>query len=234
MRDWMPWHVERRCVLRARMSDLADGIGAVLPASVALGWDDMDEVDPGPWLEELPSASPQRQQEFHAGRRAARRAMAKLDLPPLAIPMSKDRSPEWPAGLVGSISHCQGACVAILARATQVRGLGIDVEPAADLPKDVWDTVLRADELRDIHRRPPATWGRAALQYFVAKEAVYKAQFPVSKSLFDFHAIRLTITRSDFVAEFMISVAGFEAGSVLQGTLVQTQGFVAAAVVILR
>jgi 4'-phosphopantetheinyl transferase EntD len=234
MRDWMQWPGERRCGLRALMSELADRLRAILSPSVALGWADPDDPTLDAALENLPQASLQRRQEFQAGRQAARWAMAQLGLPARPIPMANDRSPEWPDGLVGSISHCRGACFAIVAQSAQFRGLGIDIEPLADLPQDIWDTVLRAEELQSIQRLPSDTWGRAALQHFVAKEAVYKAQFPISKRLIDFHAIRLTMAFDHLSAEFMIDIPSFVAGSKLQGKLVQTEAFVASVVTIER
>jgi len=60
-------------------------------------------------------AVPKRQREFAAGRMAARQAMAQIGKTPAPIPVNTDRSPHWPEGVVGSISHSLEIAVAVVA-----------------------------------------------------------------------------------------------------------------------
>jgi 4'-phosphopantetheinyl transferase EntD len=211
------------------MADLAEALRHRLPGTVALGQAGIGENFQGFDGEVLPKATPQRLAEFRAGRQAARRAMAALGVAEAAIPMAADRAPLWPAGLVGSISHCDGLCLALVARAAQVRGLGLDVEVLRDLPAEIWSTVLRPEELQALPLEHP---GKAALRYFVAKEAVYKAQYPISECLFDFQTIGIKFEPGGFVAVFMQDIPGFPRGTALRGSLVEAAGFLAAMVIL--
>jgi 4'-phosphopantetheinyl transferase EntD len=207
------------------MTDLAAALRAVLPEGVALGVAAPGEagVDwPG---EAMPHAVPHRLAEFRAGRLAARRAMQHLAVAPCAIPIGDDRAPIWPAGLVGSISHCDGACMAVVSRAGIWRGLGLDIEPDRALQPELWPTVLRPEEMRFCQANPDA-----ALAIFVAKEAAYKAQYPRSLTLFDFQTLRIDFGAGGFEASFMKDIAGFPKGSRLGGKLLRTAGLCAALV----
>ncbi|WP_147114322.1 4'-phosphopantetheinyl transferase [Tateyamaria sp. syn59] len=121
-----------------------------------------------------------RLREFSAGRAAARQAMATLGLPPAAIPMQGNRAPHWPAGLFGSITHTSHAALAIVARSTAAQSIGIDLEEATPLPQDLWDVVLTPAE------RARTRDGAIAKRIFSAKEAAYKAQFPITEQPLEF------------------------------------------------
>ena len=201
------------------MPDLATALRAVLPPGVALGLPvagDLPLEDPGPVV----SA---RRVEFAAGRSAARAAMAALGLPPLPILMGADRAPVWPGGVTGTITHCAGACLALAGRAADWRGLGLDAEPLVPLEAGLWPLILGPDEEGD---------GLQALRSFVAKEAAYKAQYPLSRTLFDFHTLRLDWRGDMFTARFTRAVPPFAKGAPLQGRLVQVGGLLAAYVAI--
>ena len=70
-----------------------------------------------------------RRAEFSAGRQAARQAMGR----DVAIPMAIDRSPVWPEGVTGSISHAGGWAMAAVGEGM----IGLDLEVDADLPEDI-------------------------------------------------------------------------------------------------
>ncbi|MHA6326929.1 4'-phosphopantetheinyl transferase family protein [Roseivivax sp. CAU 1753] len=134
-----------------------------------------------------------RRAEFAAGRQAAREALATLGHPPVAIPMAEDRAPVWPAGIVGSLSHSATACIAVVARADRIASLGVDIEPYDPVPEDIVHEIGREDEIAGIgpDRR------LAARQLFSAKEAAYKAQYPLTRTLFGFEGLRYdTLRRS--------------------------------------
>lgn len=135
-------------------------------------------------------AVPQRLAEFTAGRAAARLAMRRLGLPPLAVPAAPDRSPVWPAGLTGSISHAGGICAAVLTRDLS-RRIGLDIEDPAPLEPDLWPLVLTPQELSALNTLPPAHRGHVAKRVFGIKEAAYKAQFPLSGAVIGFQALEV-------------------------------------------
>lgn len=199
------------------MPELATALRAILPAGMALGVADVPEAL---WPGEAIAAVPHRLAEFAAGRTAARRALAALGMPMAAIPMGEDRAPIWPHGGVGSISHCAGACMAVAGRQRDFAGIGLDLEPAQPLAPDLWPSILRPDET--------AVDGLDALRIFVTKEAAYKAQYPLSRQLFDFQTLKITFQDQYFMARFAHGVPPFAAGDILRGRLVQTSGFCAA------
>lgn len=128
-------------------------------------------------------AIPARVAEFAGGRLAARAAMARLGLSPCAIPARPDRAPHWPEGVVGSISHAGPVCLAVVGRSVEWEMIGVDLEPDHPLPRDLVAEIATRDELA---RLAPLPETRAATRIFSAKEAAYKAQFPLTGALFGF------------------------------------------------
>ncbi|MGL6212021.1 MAG: 4'-phosphopantetheinyl transferase family protein [Paracoccaceae bacterium] len=198
------------------MPDLAAALRAVLPPRTELAAGQDEPL----WLGEVLSrAVPGRLAEFARGRSAARAAMGKLSLSPAAIPMGSDRAPIWPEGITGSISHCKGACFAIVGRRADYQGLGLDIEPTQPLDRDLWATVLRPEEIeRD----------QDPLSTFVAKEAAYKAQYGVTRRLFDFQTLAVDWQGNSFAARFVTEVGPIAEGYRIHGHLVKTADHTAA------
>ncbi len=159
-----------------------------------------------------------RRREFTAGRTAARAAMADLGLPPAPVPMCPDRAPLWPEGLTGSIAHCTTACIAAVAPLDQVRSIGLDIEEATPLAPDLWDTVLTPGERSWLDTCPPNDRGLLAKRIFSAKEAVYKAQYPLTGVVLGFEDVEISSGSETFQAHF--------SGSVAQGRLLATDGLI--------
>ncbi|MBG0560383.1 4'-phosphopantetheinyl transferase family protein, partial [Actinoplanes aureus] len=122
-----------------------------------------------------------RRREFVTARRCAREALARLGHPPVAIRPGPRREPLWPAGVAGSITHCKGYRGAAVARTEEVVSVGIDAEPHAPLPSRVLGVVTApgdAEHLAELaHAEPAVHWDRLL---FSAKEAVYKAWYPLT------------------------------------------------------
>ncbi|MFB7596701.1 4'-phosphopantetheinyl transferase [Streptomyces sp. NPDC056160] len=128
-----------------------------------------------------------RRREFAAVRECARRAMEKLGVPRQPVLPGAGGAPGWPAGLVGSMTHCDGYYAAALGRAADVASLGIDAEPHEPLPQEVLPAVTLPDERHLLDRlaeqRPDVHWPKLL---FSAKESVYKAWFPLTGEWLDF------------------------------------------------
>ncbi|MGW4564444.1 4'-phosphopantetheinyl transferase family protein [Streptomyces sp. NPDC004561] len=128
-----------------------------------------------------------RRREFAAVRGCARRAMEKLGVPAQPVVSGERGAPQWPAGLVGSMTHCDGYCAAALVRATDLASLGIDAEPHGPLPEGVGPSVFLPAETERLTRlarqRPAVHWDRIL---FSAKESVYKAWYPLTRKWLDF------------------------------------------------
>lgn len=198
---------------------IARAVARLLPQGLAIGWADPKQP-PGALLDgETPGAAiPRRLAEFAAGRSAARMAMAGLGHPPQPIPTAPDRAPIWPAGLTGSITHSDRLCLAIIGRSTQWAGLGIDTEPAEPLDPALWPIILRPEE--GLPAPDPAT----AKLIFSAKEAVYKAQYPISKRLFGFDALTVDLGDMTFRARFATAMPPFDQGHEIVGKYCEIDG----------
>ncbi len=136
---------------------------------------------PGAEESAIVTADTRRQAEFAAGRECAHAALAELGAPPGPVPPGRAGEPRWPAGIVGSLTHCAGYRACAVARAQTVAAIGIDAEPARPLPAGLIETVAAPAELRPLAElrlaRPELPW---ELLLFCAKEAVYKAWFPLT------------------------------------------------------
>lgn len=148
---------------------------SLLPDMVLVAEMDPHDADVGSLPDEerllVAAAVPKRQREFAAGRILAR----QLGLPgPLRVGTA--REPLWPAGIVGSITHCDDLAAVAITRCPGL--LGIDVEAARSLPDGV-----RAMVLTDAERQFGPIEATVA---FSAKEAVYKAIHPRVRRFVDF------------------------------------------------
>jgi 4'-phosphopantetheinyl transferase EntD len=136
----------------------------------------------------------ERRREFATVRYCARTALNRLGVSAVPILPDRDRAPKWPVGVVGSMTHCVGYRAAAVARSSRLRALGIDAEPHAPLPDETLDLVLRDEEraglltLADAH--PRVHWDRV---FFCAKEAIYKAWFPLTRRWLDFADVSTTV-----------------------------------------
>lgn len=161
-------------------------------------------------------AVPARQREFHGGRAAARQAMAQLGLRRQPIPMGPDRAPVWPAGVVGSITHAKGICLAGVAPVEKWAMIGIDLEAAQALDADLVGEICDRKEHAWAATQPDP--GLAAKRIFSAKEAAYKAQYPSSRAILGFDAMHVTMGASGRLsAEFRCDATPFRKGMTLRG-----------------
>jgi 4'-phosphopantetheinyl transferase EntD len=156
----------------------------------------------------IAGAVAERRREFGTVRCCAREALRRIGVPAVPILPDGDGAPLWPAGVVGSMTHCAGYRAAAVARTGDVRGVGIDAEPHAALPSEVLYLVLRDEErarqrmLADADRG--LHWDRIV---FCAKEAVYKAWFPLTRRWLDFADVSTTV-RLDGTFDARVGVRG--------------------------
>lgn len=133
----------------------------------------------------LSRAVPKRQAEYLAGRYCAALALRRLGADE-QVGIRPDRSPRWPDGCIGSISHCEGHALAVVARATDYRSLGVDLEDQLDdeTSEQVGGMVLSPEEW--LHQPPGWTRNRFLTLAFSAKEALYKAIYPLCGRVLEF------------------------------------------------
>jgi 4'-phosphopantetheinyl transferase EntD len=123
-----------------------------------------------------------------AARIVARGLIDQLGRKMAPLPKSPAGPPIWPKGILGSLAHDSRVAVAAVGTPEKLTGLGIDVEPAAALPSDLLDLVTTPRERAMISCDPYR--GRL---FFVAKEAVYKAVFPLDRCFLDHQEVEVDI-----------------------------------------
>lgn len=172
-------------------------IEAILPAGVVA----VDVFDDPPEAALLPGeeaivakAVEKRRREFTTARHCARLALGRLGVPPVAILAGPLRQPRWPPGIVGTITHCPGYRGVVVAAAAAAATVGIDAEPNESLDSLVLPSVASPDERVHVAEllaaRPEIRWDRLL---FCAKEAVYKAWFPLAQCWLDFEDAVVTL-----------------------------------------
>jgi 4'-phosphopantetheinyl transferase EntD len=170
-------------------------LSGVLPSIVAAAemYDDPTDLVPLPEEEPFVARSvAKRRNEFVTVRYCARQALGELGLPPVPILKGDKGEPCWPDGVVGSLTHCEGFRGAVVGLKAEVRSVGIDAEPHDVLPKGVLDAISLPAERAELTSLPAKLhWDRIL---FCAKEATYKAWFPLTHRWLGFEDAHITFT----------------------------------------
>jgi 4'-phosphopantetheinyl transferase EntD len=178
--------------------------------------------------EAVEGAAQTRIEQFTAGRVCSRIALGRLGVASTTpVLRGEDRAPIWPPGFVGTISHTDAWCAAAVARAEDVRSIGIDLEPATPLKESLWRRVCTPKERDWLHELPaPGLTGKIL---FSAKESVYKCQYPITMKFLGFHAVEVEIDEGSFRAVFQQQSGEFQPGDVMSGRYLVEEGLVATA-----
>ncbi|MFD3723895.1 4'-phosphopantetheinyl transferase [Streptomyces sp. NPDC058671] len=212
------------------------------PASAAHAFRDCESAVRELFPEEAAAvalALPKRRQEYAVVRMCARRAMGALGVEAVALVAGERGAPRWPAGLVGSMTHCAGYRAAVVGRVSDYRGLGIDAEPNAPLDDDVLEFVSLPRErarLRELAASAPEVrWDRLL---FSAKEAVFKVWYPLTRRELDFGDadVRIDPEAGTFTARISLPDHGPDGDrlKVLEGRWLCRDGLVVTAVALRR
>ncbi len=181
----------------------------------------------------LRAASHGRLCEFAAGRRAARRILRNLGFDDPTVLRKQGGPPEWPAGVVGSISHAGRVAAAIgTRRSSAAVSWGLDLEPFEPLEESIWATVLTGREQTVLGCLAEDARGTTALAYFSAKESTYKCQYPLTGAFLEFDDVDVDLDRDTGCFRASVSVPGRPPGEPLTfaGRLGVANGLVAAVV----
>jgi 4'-phosphopantetheinyl transferase EntD len=128
-----------------------------------------------------------RRHEIIAGRILARILMAELGQTPGPTPRSRDRAPLWPDGTTGSITHTDGLCLVAMGTSKSGKTVGIDIERDKPLDKKLFPTIARQSELAKVD----GDASHHVLSLFTAKEAFYKAQYPLTHRILGFQDVEI-------------------------------------------
>ena len=194
------------------MNLLAD----LLPPFVSAAETREDRLDVELFPEEeraLGNAVEKRRREFVTGRACAREALAGLGFPDSPVGSGPKGEPLWPPGDRRQHHHCEGYRACAVALSSSTLTLGIDAERNAPLPERVWEEVAhgRERELRD-----GDSGGAPHLDavLFSAKEAIFKAWYPLTRHWLGFGDADLSIERSgSFTARLLVRARGLRSAA---------------------
>ncbi|MFJ4068340.1 4'-phosphopantetheinyl transferase [Pseudomonas sp. NPDC089996] len=156
----------------------------------------------------VPSASLQRsvakrQAEYLAGRVCARAALQRLDGRDYVPGTHEDRSPIWPAGIHGSITHGKGWAAAVVAADGACRSLGLDQEALLDdeRAERLMGEILTPAECERLDR---SQLGLTVTLTFSLKESLFKALYPLTRQRFYFEHAEVLAWSADGLARLRL------------------------------
>ncbi|MDR3155778.1 MAG: 4'-phosphopantetheinyl transferase superfamily protein [Holosporaceae bacterium] len=134
--------------------------------------------------------------EFLAGRYCSVKSIGDLieNTCNEVIGINADRTPRWPRGIVGSITHTKGFASAAVAFQKNVLGVGIDVEIilSEEKAKNLKDGILNKVE-RDnfLYTKSEITFNTLCTIVFSAKESIFKCIYPLIRRYFDISEVEI-------------------------------------------
>lgn len=180
--------------MTAPLASLDELIAELATPPIRIGWRTIGNGDAGALLPEeathFARAVPAVRNRSGAARLLARRLLADFGREPAPIGRHGNGAPLWPHGICGSLAHDDKLALAAIARCADVASLGIDIEPDMPLPPDIISLVATPAERA---RYAPAVIASRLL--FVAKEAAYKAAWPLDGIFLDFADIDIELER---------------------------------------
>jgi 4'-phosphopantetheinyl transferase EntD len=180
------------------------------------------------------SAVGKRRREFTAGRFCARAALAALGVGCDSLLSNPDRTPAWPRGVVGSITHSDQLCAAAVGFAASYEAIGIDIEETSRLDRDLLPMICTQAELTRIAALPAELQQAVGTVVFSAKEAFYKCQYTLTRSWVGFHNVSIELGPGphEFRAMLLSPVGAFRDGTLFRGRYALENGSVATAMAI--
>ncbi|CAK9886252.1 MAG: Enterobactin synthase component D [Candidatus Erwinia impunctatus] len=162
-----------------------------------------------PFTEGLSTAVIKRRAEHLAGRIAAQRLLKEEGmLCPVGV--QSDRSPQWPLGWTGSISHTDRYAISVIAPKNECAFLGVDMEKFnPGVMKNTADVFLSSPE-KEYLKNTGIEFHIALLIAFSAKESLFKALYPLTGNFFGFDAARMSTLKEksqNFTMELLVSLS---------------------------
>jgi len=165
---------------------------AIAPKSVRIGCRVIRDGDEAHLLSEearsILARQPAMRRASGAARWIAHGLLADVGVNGFAILRAPSGTPVWPDGITGSLAHDDDMAVAAVAHVAHIASLGIDVEPAQPLPDDILALVATPADRTNAAERHLA--GRIL---FCAKEAVYKAVYPLDREVLGYEDITVDL-----------------------------------------
>ena len=150
------------------------------------------------YFSQLSSVS--RKEHYRSGRICAGEVLSKLGTlgqPVLREPQT--REPLWPEGISGAITHSGKWAAAAAGKTSDVSGIGIDLE---DLERQVDSRISRhvciPEEQKWLQECGEECLEQNLKIIFSAKESIFKAFFPYTRTYLHFHDARILMEQTFF------------------------------------
>ena len=150
------------------------------------------------YFSQLSSVS--RKEHYRSGRICAGEVLSKLGT--IGQPVLRDpqtREPLWPEGISGAITHSGNWAAAAAGKTSDVLGIGIDLE---DLERQVDSRISRhvclPEEQKWLQECGEDFLEQNLKIIFSAKESIFKAFFPYTRTYLHFHDARILMEQSFF------------------------------------
>ena len=150
------------------------------------------------YFSQLSSVS--RKEHYRSGRICAGEVLSKLGArgqPVLRDPQT--REPLWPEGISGAITHSGNWAAAAAGKTSEVSGIGIDLE---DLERQVDSRISRhvciPEEQKWLQECGEDFLEQNLKIIFSAKESIFKAFFPYTRTYLHFHDARILMEQTFF------------------------------------
>ena len=150
------------------------------------------------YFSQLSSVS--RKEHYRSGRICAGEVLSKLGT--LGQPVLRDpqtREPLWPEGISGAITHSGNWAAAAAGKTSDVLGIGIDLE---DLERQVDSRISRhvciPEEQKWLQECGEDCLEQNLKIIFSAKESIFKAFFPYTRTYLHFHDARILMEQTFF------------------------------------
>ena len=150
------------------------------------------------YFSQLSSVS--RKEHYRSGRICAGEVLSKLGTrgqPVLRDPQTQE--PLWPEGISGAITHSGNWAAAAAGKTSEVSGIGIDLE---DLERQVDSRISRhvciPEEQKWLQECGEDFLEQNLKIIFSAKESIFKAFFPYTRTYLHFHDARILMEQTFF------------------------------------
>ena len=150
------------------------------------------------YFSQLSSVS--RKEHYRSGRICAGEVLSKLGT--IGQPVLRDpqtREPLWPEGISGAITHSGNWAAAAAGKTSDVSGIGIDLE---DLERQVDSRISRhvciPEEQKWLQECGEDFLEQNLKIIFSAKESIFKAFFPYTRTYLHFHDARILMEQTFF------------------------------------
>lgn len=145
-----------------------------------------------------------RRREFIVGRMCARYLLERIGVKDFPLLVGDSRSPLWPEGIVGSITHQDSHCLVIAGGRDCNMSVGVDVETIQSIDCDSQKQLFTKAEIEFNSAQHKGSESSFYIMAFSIKEAIFKCLYPLVREYIEFHDVQVWI-RKNCTIEVQIS-----------------------------